>query len=54
MSVLYSYEELFYEFEPAEIPGLIEGQDVNAPDPYGTYLLTVACKRLQVANIERV
>ena len=52
MSVFDSYEDLLYEFPSAEIPGLVEGQDLDAPDPYGAYLLTVACERLQVENVE--
>jgi ankyrin repeat protein len=42
---------LFWELPTDRAKGLIEEKDVNAPDSFGSYMLTVACQRLHVDTV---
>ncbi len=47
-----SYDSMLYEMSCEEVRNLCgSGLDINAPDSYGDYLITVACARLQLENV---
>ncbi len=47
-----SYEMLLHDLPHSEVKVRFgSGFDVNAPDPYGSFLLTSACEQLQPENV---
>lgn len=49
------YQRLVWDWPDDSIAAFLEGAvDLNAPDPSGDYLLTVACQRLHVSLVKRL